>query len=85
MLSFSPVVGIGTPPTPNSQASVLPSLCFWGRGALAGERGGWESSNFDEGTYDVILFMYMYFVGETDIEKMGNGEKKRGLGAAKSK
>ncbi len=61
MLSFSPVVGIGTPPTPHPQASVPPPLVPGG-GALAGERGGWESPNSDEGTYTVVLFIFMYFV-----------------------
>ncbi len=40
MLSFSPVVGIGTAPTPRPQASVLsPFPGSGGRGTLAGERG----------------------------------------------
>ncbi len=37
---FSPVVGIGTPPTPHPQASVPPPrFGSGGRGTLAGERG----------------------------------------------
>ena len=40
MLSFSPVVGIRTPPTPRPQASVAPSFGSGGRGTLAGEKGG---------------------------------------------
>ncbi len=40
MLSFSPVIGIGTPPTPHPQASVPPPLCSGGRSTLDGERGG---------------------------------------------
>jgi hypothetical protein len=41
VLSFSPVVGIGTPPTPHSQASAPPPLFgSGGRATLAGERGG---------------------------------------------
>jgi hypothetical protein len=41
VLSFSPVVGIGTPPTPHPQANVPPPpLGSGGRGTLAGERGG---------------------------------------------
>ena len=65
MLSLSPVVEIGTPPTPHPQASVPPPPSSWGRGTLAGE-SGWESPNSDEGTYTVVLFtlytVYMYFV-----------------------
>jgi len=55
VLSFSPVVGIGTPPTPHPQASVPIPLGSGGRGTLAGE-SGWESPNSDEGTYTVVLF-----------------------------
>jgi hypothetical protein len=40
VLSFSPVVGIGTPPTPRPQASVPPPFGSGGSGTLAGERGG---------------------------------------------
>jgi hypothetical protein len=40
-LSLSPVVGVGTPPTPHPQASAFPSpLWVRGEGTLAGERGG---------------------------------------------
>ncbi len=45
MLSFSPVVGIGTPPPPHTQASVYPHPFFpWGGGSLAGEGVGGPSS-----------------------------------------
>jgi hypothetical protein len=37
--SFSPVVGIGTPPTPHPQVR-MPPFGSGGRGTLAGERGG---------------------------------------------
>jgi hypothetical protein len=40
VLSFSPVVGIGTPPTPHPQASVPSPFGSGGRGTLAGERRG---------------------------------------------
>ncbi len=40
VLSFCPVVGIGTPPTPHPQACVPPPSGSRGRGTLAGERGG---------------------------------------------
>ncbi len=41
MLSFSPVVGMGTPPTPHPKARCPPPPPgSGGRGTLAGERGG---------------------------------------------
>ncbi len=48
VLSFSPVVGIGTPPTPNPQESVPPPLWFWGEGNTCWRERGWESPNSDE-------------------------------------
>ncbi len=63
VLSFSPVVGIGTPPTPHPQASVPPPLLwFRGEGHTRWRERGWESPNSDEGTYTVVLFIYMCFV-----------------------
>ncbi len=66
MLSFSPVVGIGTPQTPDPQASVPPPPPpppgSGRRGTLAGERGGGrvtESPNSDDGTYTLVLYIYM--------------------------
>ncbi len=56
VISFSPVVGIGTPPTPNRQA--VPPLLSGGRAILAGERG-WESPYSDEVTYTVVLYIYV--------------------------
>jgi hypothetical protein len=53
VLSFFPVVGIGTPPTPNPQASVPPPLWFWGEGHTRWRERGWESPNSNEGTYTV--------------------------------
>jgi hypothetical protein len=61
VLSFSQVVGIGTPPTPLLQASVPPPR-FWGEGHTRWRERGWESANSDEGTYTVVLFIYTYFV-----------------------
>ncbi len=58
VLSFFPVVGIGTPPTPHPQANV-PSP---GEGHTRWRERGWESPNSDEGTYTVVLFIYMYFL-----------------------
>ncbi len=61
MLSFSPVVGIGTPPTPYPQVSVPPPpLWFSGEGHT--RRRERESPNSDVGTYTVVLFIYMCFV-----------------------
>jgi hypothetical protein len=65
MLSFSPVVGIGTPPTPQPQAIVPPSPSLVPEeGHTCWRERGWESPNSDEGTYAVVLFIYtyMYFV-----------------------
>ncbi len=60
VLSFSPVVGIGTPPSPHPQARIPPTL--WFRGHTLWRDRGWESPNSDEGTYTVVLCQYMYFV-----------------------
>jgi hypothetical protein len=69
VLCFTPVVGIGTPPTPPAGESAPPPLGSWGRGTLAGERGV-GSPNSDEGTYTLALYMqdiymYMYCVFKT--------------------
>jgi hypothetical protein len=61
VLSFSQVVGIGTPPIPHPQARVPPSR-FWGEGHTRWRERGWESPNSDEGTCTVVLFIYTYFV-----------------------
>jgi hypothetical protein len=52
------VLGLPLPPPPPGSG--------W-RGTLAGERGGGRVPipNFDEGTYIVVLFTYMYFVSLT--------------------
>jgi hypothetical protein len=64
VLSFFPVVGIGTPPTPHPQASVpLPLVPGGGAHSLA--REGWESPNSGKGTDTVVLCMYKYFVLHT--------------------
>ena len=67
---FSPVVGIGTPPPPHPQAIVPspPPFGTGGRGILAGERGGWQSPNFNEGTYTVVLYIYVYFVVHVPLD-----------------
>ncbi len=60
--SFSPVVGIGTPPNPSPPGECAnpppPPSGSVGRGTLASERGvgSWESPNSDEGKYTVVLY-----------------------------
>jgi hypothetical protein len=63
------IVGIGTPPTPHSQASMPHPSRFWGEGHNRWRERGWESPNSDEGTYTVVLFIYTYFVFFV-VEKM---------------
>jgi hypothetical protein len=48
-------------PTP-SPAGECASPRFWGGHTRWRERG-WEGLNSDEGTYTVVLFIYIYFVG----------------------
>ncbi len=45
-----------------------PHFGYGGRGTLAGQGGGLESPNSDEGTYTVVLLI-MYFVGTTTEEQ----------------
>jgi hypothetical protein len=49
-------------PHPSPAGECGPPFGSGGRGTLAGERGGWESPNSDEGTYTVVLYIYMLFV-----------------------
>jgi hypothetical protein len=49
-------------PTPYPLASVPPSPRFWGEGLTRWRERGWESTNSDERTYTVVLFIYTYFV-----------------------
>jgi hypothetical protein len=49
--------------------SIAPSG-FGGRDTLAGERGVCIESQFNEGTYTVLLFIYMYFVYETIVSNI---------------
>ncbi len=60
VLSFSPVVGTGTPPTLYPQVGVPTRLVWGGGGTLA-----CGSPNSDEETYTVVLYIYeyMYFCG----------------------
>ncbi len=59
MLSFSPVVGIGTPPPPHLQANVFPPPLVPGEGGIHTrlQDRGW-GANSDEGT-DSMLNMYL--------------------------
>ncbi len=57
VLSFSPVVGIGTPPTPQPRASAPPPFGSGGRVTLAGERGGGESQFRRGDTYRGALVL----------------------------
>jgi len=57
LISFSQVLGIGTPPTPHPQTSVPPSGAGE-RGTRARETGGGGSPNSDEWKYTVVLFLY---------------------------
>ncbi len=55
VLSFSPVVGIGPPPTFHPQASVPPPPFVRGERHTRWRERGWESPNSDEGTCTVVL------------------------------
>jgi hypothetical protein len=60
VLSFSPVVGIGTLPTPHPQASVPPPPGSGG-GAHSLARDWVGESQFRRGDINVVLYKYMYF------------------------
>jgi hypothetical protein len=62
VLSFFPVVGIGTPQTPHPQASVPPPPVLGGGAHSLAREGLGESRNSDEGTYTVVLFICTCFV-----------------------
>ncbi len=57
-----PLVGIGTPPTPFSPASVPLPPETGGRGHTSLRLGGWGESQFQRGAYTVVLFICTYFV-----------------------
>ncbi len=50
--------------SPAGECDPPPLVPGGGAHTLAGERGGWESPNSNEGNYTVVLFIYMYFVGQ---------------------
>ncbi len=58
VLSFSPVVGIGTPPTfrPSPAGEYASPLLVPEGGTHSVTREGWESPSSEEGTYIVVLF-----------------------------
>ena len=62
VLSVSPVVGIGTPPTPLAGGECAPPPCGPGGGHTCLRLKGWGSPNSNEGTYTVVLYIYKYFV-----------------------
>ncbi len=62
VLSVSPVVGIGTPPPLQQQASVPLHPLVRGGGHTRLRLKGWGSPNSNEGTYTVVLYIYKYFV-----------------------
>jgi hypothetical protein len=49
-------------PSPARECAPPPLVPGGGAHSRAREGGGWESLNYDEGTYTVVLFTYMYFV-----------------------
>ncbi len=57
VLSFSPVVGIGTPPPPRVRP---PPFFGWvrGEGNTCWRERGWESPNFDEWTYTFGIYEF---------------------------
>ncbi len=62
MLSFTPVVGIGTPPTPHPQASVSPPYVPGGA-AHSLARKGLGESRFRRGDIHCgIVYTYIYFM-----------------------
>jgi hypothetical protein len=62
VLSVSPVVGIGTPPTPLAAGECAPPPFGPGGGHTRLRLKGWGSPNSNEGTYTVVLYIYKYFV-----------------------
>jgi hypothetical protein len=76
VLSFFSVVGIGTPPqtSPAGECVLPPPPRSRGEGHTRWRERGWESTNSDEGTYTVVLFIYTYFVvGTMGVNRAGTG------------
>jgi hypothetical protein len=77
VLSFSLVVGIGTPPTPHPQASVPSSFGSGGRGTLAGERRGGKVPIPTRGHtlwWSLYIFTLWYQPSEASIGALLNYE-----------
>jgi len=64
VLSFSPVAGIGTPPTPHRRRVYPLPFGSGRRGTLAGERGVGRLPILTRGHTLAVLFVYTYFVGD---------------------
>ncbi len=47
-------------PHPSPAGECAPPPRFWGEGHTRWRERGWESPNSDEGTYTVVLFIYIY-------------------------
>jgi hypothetical protein len=45
------------------------ALWFWGEGHTCWRERGWESPNSNEGTYTVVLFIYIYFLFSNQTNK----------------
>ncbi len=66
VLTFSPLVGIGTPPPPIRRRVCPPTLRFRGGHSLA--REGLGSPNSDERTYTVVLCIYSSLWGSENFQ-----------------
>ncbi len=53
---------LGLPQPLTHRRECPPPLWFGGEGHTRWRGRSWESPNFDEGTYTVVLFIYTYFV-----------------------
>jgi hypothetical protein len=49
-------------PSPARECVPPPPLWFWEEGHTRWRERGWESPSSNEGTYTVVLFIYVYFV-----------------------
>ncbi len=72
VLSFFSSRWNGAPPTTHPHASVLR-----GEGHTRWRERGWESSNSDEATYTVVLYICMYFVGDMLLSSWHTQQKVR--------
>jgi hypothetical protein len=70
-------LGLPQPLTAGECDCALPHR-FWGEGHTQWRERGWESLNSDEGTYTVVLFIFMYFVGQTGSRSRDRREREEG-------